>query len=242
MWRTQLGERVLRGGEWELFREGVSVLWDVIEDTPEDDPYETGVSAFDRLQRNQKLVLLASVGRALRDEDVPSPALTVLTEGTVAAVFRHILAWTLSEIEEGATSDPTGPDPVVGGELTSWRGIIVAACRGMTKPRTKKSRKAETLDDEGSYESWWEGPLPDVTSEDEENWESVVEWLSNRILWDDGDYEMEDEFVDADPVSSEARKAWMGIDEGYFSDVAPDPSDSQMEMFRQMLRDVCGRR
>jgi hypothetical protein len=241
MWRTQMGERVLHGGEWELFREGVSVLWDMIEYSAEDDPYETGVETFDRLQRNQKLVLLASVSRALRDEDVPSPELTALTEGTVAAVFRHILGLTLSEIDVGDAPDPAGLDPEVVGESTSWRGLIVAACRAAMKPQTKKSRTSETVDDEGSFESWWEGPLPDETSEDEENWELMVECLSNRILWDDGDYEMENDFVDADPVSSGARKALLGIDEGYFSDVAPDPSDSQMEAIRQTLREVCDR-
>jgi len=122
-----------------------------------------------------------------------------------------------------------------------WHGLIVAAYRAVMKPQTKKSRKAKTVDEEGSFDSWWEGPLPDETSENEENWELVVEWLSNRALWDDGGYEMEDDIVDADPKVSGAKKALMGIDEGCFSEVAPDLSDSQMETIRQTLRDVCGR-
>jgi hypothetical protein len=240
VWRTQLGERVLRGGEWELFREGVSVLWDLIEDSPEDDPYPTGVVTFDRLQRNQKLVLLATVGHALRDGDVPSPKLTALTEGTVAAVFRHILDMTLSEIEMGDASDAPGFDEELVAESKSWRHLVVAACRAAMKPQTKKSRHTETVDKAASLESWWEGPLPDETSEDEECWTFVVEWLSDRILWD-SDYEMEDEFMDTDPVESGPKRELLGIGEEYFSDVAPDPSDSQMETIRRTLRDVCDR-
>jgi hypothetical protein len=241
VWRTQLGERVLRGAEWELFREGVSVLWDMVETSPEDDPYETGVEPFDRLQRNQKLAMLASVGRALRDEEVPPPELTALTEGTVAAVFRHILDLTLSEIEVADEPDPDGLDPEVSAQLPSWRALIVGACRAALKPEAKKSRKPQAVDDEGAFESWWEGPLPDESSEDVEKWELVVEWLSSRVLWDDGDYEREGDFLDADPETSGARKALLGIDEGYFADVAPDPTDSQLEAIRQTLRDVCER-
>lgn len=240
VWRTQLGERVLRGGEWELFREGVSVLWDLIEDSPEDDPYPTGVNTFDRLQRNQKLVLLATVSRALRDEEVPSPKLTALTEATVAAVFRHILGLTLSEIEMDDAPDAPGFEAELAEESTSWRHLVLAACRDAMKPQTKKSRQTGTVDEEGSFESRWAGPLPDETSEDEVSWTFVVDWLADLILWD-SDYEMEDDFMDADPVESAPKRAVLGIGEGYFSDVAPDPSDSQMETIRQTLRDVCDR-
>lgn len=241
VWRTQLGERVLRGAEWKLFREGISTLWDLLEDCPEDDPYETGVEPFDRLQRNQKLAMLASVGRALRDEEVPSPELTALTEGTVAAVFRHILDLALSEIDLADEPDVEGFAPEVSTQSPSWRSLIVGACRAAMKPRTKNSRKPERVEDEGSFEFWWEGPLPDESSEDVENWELVVEWLSSRALWDDGDYEREADFLDSDPETSGARRAFLGIDEGYFADMAPDPTESQMETIRQTLRDVCER-
>ena len=241
VWRTQLGERVLRGGEWELFREGISVLWDMVEDAPEDDPDETGVVAFDRLQRNQKLAMLALVGRALRDEKVPPPELTAVTEGTVAAVFQQILDGILFEIDIADPLDPTVRDLEVAAGWTLWRRLCIGACCAAMRPETQQSLEPEIAGEEELFESWWEGPLPDASSADEENWESVVEWLSGRVLWEDGDYEMEDEFLDDDPVSSAARKALLGIDDAYFSDVAPDPTDSQLEAIRQTLRDVCGR-
>jgi hypothetical protein len=32
MWWTPLGERVLRGAEWELFRDGLSMVRDLVEE------------------------------------------------------------------------------------------------------------------------------------------------------------------------------------------------------------------
>jgi hypothetical protein len=37
MWWTSAGERVLRGAEWDLFREGLSCLWDEVEVAEEED-------------------------------------------------------------------------------------------------------------------------------------------------------------------------------------------------------------
>src|SRR5215218_5415786 len=91
MWRTQIGSRVLAGAEWSLFREGVDTLWDQVEDAFRDpDIFETGVAVFDRLQPNQRLAAIAWVAKALHDETEPTPALSAVSEGTVAAVFAVI--------------------------------------------------------------------------------------------------------------------------------------------------------
>jgi hypothetical protein len=45
----------MKGAEWELFREGLSALWDWVE------------ASFD-LQPSQKLAMLALVGQAMRDD------------------------------------------------------------------------------------------------------------------------------------------------------------------------------
>ena len=73
MWRTQIGERTLRGSEWELFRHGLWALWDHIDDAG-DEPLlcETGVAVFDRLQTASKLAMIALVGKALSDESKKS--------------------------------------------------------------------------------------------------------------------------------------------------------------------------
>jgi hypothetical protein len=89
MWSTPLGERVLGGAEWELFRGGLSMVRDLVEEAKSSDDPEigsVGVEAFDLLQPNQKLALLTLVGKALKDEGEPMPELTAHTEATVAAV------------------------------------------------------------------------------------------------------------------------------------------------------------
>jgi len=79
MWRTKIGERTLRGREWDLFREGLSTLWDQIGDSVDvPEACATGVGVFDRLQPAAKLAILALVGTALRDENEPCPELAAL--------------------------------------------------------------------------------------------------------------------------------------------------------------------
>ena len=91
MWWTSSGESVLRGAEWELFREGLSCLWDDVERAEEEDgPGTTGIAVFDDLPKAERLALLATVAKGLTDDDEPCPHLTALTEGAVAAVFAHI--------------------------------------------------------------------------------------------------------------------------------------------------------
>jgi hypothetical protein len=74
VWRTEEGDAVLKGAQWELFCEGLGHLWDRVEDEFYDGPiFESGIDAFDSLQPGQKLALLALVGKALKDESVPPP-------------------------------------------------------------------------------------------------------------------------------------------------------------------------
>ena len=91
MWLTALGARVLRGAEWELFRVGLSTLWDEIESQPDDEePGLTNVKAFDRLARPERLALLAQVAKGLHDRGEPCADLTAPNEAAVAAVFAQV--------------------------------------------------------------------------------------------------------------------------------------------------------
>jgi hypothetical protein len=100
MWWTSSGERVLSRAEWELFREGLSCLWDDVERAEEEDgPGTTGIGVFDDRPKAERLALLATVAKGLTDEHEPCPDLTALTEGTVAAIFAHLLYLTEVEIE-----------------------------------------------------------------------------------------------------------------------------------------------
>jgi hypothetical protein len=255
MWRTPHGERVLQGAEWELFREGLDTLWDWVESSAADpDIANTGTKAFDRLQIGQKLALLASVGTALSDEGVPPLELTVNTESAVAAVFRQIANEVELEIDQSRDSEWLSnldtPE-----EATHWRRLVLAAYReamlqneaealawskGEDGPQQEGPADGENcLDDEGDSDRPWSPP--DATSEVAEEWQFLVDDLANRILWDDGDYDAGDAFLDDDPAEARAMMKLMGIASGYYTDIAPDPAEEQLELIRRTLRSLCGR-
>jgi hypothetical protein len=249
MWWTSHGERVLRGAEWELFREGLDTLWDWVESSFEDPEIcDTGVEAFDRLQVGQKVALLALVGTALSDERTSKPDLTVNTEATVAAIFSRIATEVLLEIDRAR--DPKGlATPHSPEKLTLWRRLVLAAYReALVEEEAKaaayakasgRTKPDDLLDGEDDPDGPW--PPPEVTSEDADDWEFIVECLSNRILWCDGDHLAGDKYLDIDPAEARARMEMLGIAVNYYTDIAPDPTDEQLEPIRRTLRSLCGR-
>src|SRR5262249_4818803 len=121
MWRTSLGERVLRGSEGELFRASLAEVCDLVEDSfEEEELFTSGIEAFDTLQPGQKLAMLCIVGRALLDERISCPELTAVSEGTVAAVFEQ--ARQAVELEVGVADD-------IAEQHCFWRQLICAAYR-----------------------------------------------------------------------------------------------------------------
>ena len=92
MWRTPTGDRVLDPAEWAVFREGLVLLWDLIQDEWDvtNGLSRTGVTTFDDFQPGQKLSLLAEVGQALSDPAVPTPFHTAANEAAIAAVFAAV--------------------------------------------------------------------------------------------------------------------------------------------------------
>jgi hypothetical protein len=246
MWWTPSGERALRGAEWEIFRESLHHCWDWVEESLNDpDLFTTGVDAFDKLQPSQRLALLALVGNALKDETEPHPELTAHTEATVAAIFSHITAQVAIEIE--AASEPEAQE-----DPTFWRTLVLAAYREAAEQESleEQALAAETGDVhahcspliveseevEDDAEAWLP---PSADSESMDDWEYLIEYLANRILWEDGDYEMGDAFLDADPSEREIKMTLMGIDEDYYTAIAPDPTNEELGVIRQQLRAVC---
>lgn len=90
MYWSPEGEITLKGAAAELFREALGAVAELLCEFPDEDSFEFGVTAFDGLQRGQKLHLLAALGRALLREDEPMPHLTAALEGALAAVFSHV--------------------------------------------------------------------------------------------------------------------------------------------------------
>ncbi len=247
MWWTPEGERVLRGAEWELFRAGLDMTWDMVEQSMDDPDFCSGVEAFDRLQPNQKLALLALVGKALKNEGEPRPKLTAHTEATVAAIFRQIADQVVIEIDMAAEPEPDE-------DVMFWRRLALAAYRETEEQDSSEeqdesgpqgvdvrgassaSRGGEQNDDQD--EPWVPPPVDSGILDD---WEVLVDCLADRILWADEDYEMGDAFLDADPSEGRARMDMMGIADDYYTEIAPDPTDEQLKLIRRLLRSLCGR-
>jgi len=155
MWRTSEGDRVLQGAEWALFRKALGGLWHSTEHSQGNGQFfESGIAAFDSLQAEQKLAMLAVVGKALQDENTAAPELTGHAEATVAAVFEYVRFSIQLEIGGGAEPEA---------RANFWRQLILAAC--------------QELDDEGS-------DLPSPSAIDVETWNELIEYLVDRILWD----------------------------------------------------------
>ncbi len=212
MWRMETGDRILTEPEWNLFRVGLEMLWDYIEDDSDEDPglSETGVRVFDVLQPEQKLALLADVAQALRDPATPIPRHTAANEGAVAAVFAVIRQALEEEI---AFSHDEGTDS------TEVRGLLLATA----------AESDEQPDD-----------LPSLADEDGEEWDLVLEAIEDRILWD-RDYEMGDEFLDQPPEAGQELHLLAGVDPDYFTAIPREPDEAEMIAVRQALARLLGR-
>jgi hypothetical protein len=243
---TSQGERSLKGAEWELFREGLDLSWGWVEESiNEPDLFEFGVRAFDELQPSQRVAMLAFVGTALNDETVPHPVLTAHNEATIAAVFNNLLTQVAMEIDaasEGEASE--GP--------TAIRKLVLAAYKeaaeqdsaetSITCEDTETTHSiptAPTVDDKDDDDPVW--IAPDVDCDDLGAWEDLLDCLANRILWDDGDYEMGADFMDEDPRESRVKMEFMGIEEDYYTAIAPDPTEKELATMREQLRRLCHR-
>ena len=213
MWRTSIGERTLIGMEWELFQEGLSMLWDQIK-VSGSDPHlcTTGVGVFDGLQPASKLAMLALVGKALRDPAEPCPDLTALTEATFAAVYTMIRAQIELEIEcARLDTAPRRGDDV-------FRKRVLATFREVGPE--------------------WPDPLPRSDCRDLDEWDFLLDELMDRVLWD-RDFEDEELFLDADPGLGRHLKKELGIAGGYFTAIAPDLTGDQLASIRKTLRRLC---
>jgi hypothetical protein len=220
MWRTSAGERVLRGAEWELFREGLSCLWDDVEVAEEEDgPGTTGVGVFDDLPKSERLALLATVAKGLTDEDEPCPDLTALTEGAIAAIFAHIRSHIEVEIELREETMASGRPRRV--RSRTLRQMVLAAADQVGIDRR---------------------PLRAESGRDAlEEWSDLIDDLGDRILWDDRDYLAGDAFLDLDPAVGDALKEQLGIEDDYYSAAPVEPTPAGLEEIRACLRRICRR-
>jgi hypothetical protein len=222
MWHTQEGDRVLTGTEATLFRESLGFMVDVVQEGPADDPWTFGVDAFDRLTVGQKLTMLRDVAKALLDPQEPMPELTAVNEATVAAVYQNLLDNTRMEVEDEGVEDDAGDELAT---RHSWRRLIMAAIDDLDR-----------ADNLPPVPEW----RPTAESNDMADWEALVVYFENRILWDDGDGELESDIADCSPEEAQHQRDILGITDEYYLAVAPDPPDSEIPKLVRQINALCG--
>lgn len=254
-WHTPRGDRVLAGPEGELFRDALMVITDWIEGDVDQEValHEFGLPAFDSATARGKLALLADVGHALLVETDGCLKLTVVNESTIHAVFVALeqsveheidhefdLAnvgledgdWKDAGLEDGGSEDAELEDGEWkddGVEDVAWKddGLEDVAWK------VDKSWRRQILETVSVIDSELE--LPDADCGDFDEWSFLIDVLRDRILWD-RDFWAEPTFGDADPVKAHEARSRMGIDQNYFREVAPDPSDEELAAIRLRLR------
>lgn len=197
MYHTPSGDRILLGAERTFFIHSLAMIVDMLAD----DDADFGVTAFDQLQRNQKLVVLYRSARGLLHPNEPVPKLTAVIESAVAAVYEFAKDRVSEEIDEVDSLDDT----------SYWRDLTLAA-----------SHQELELDE-----------FPERGDPDKDTWLFLIECLSGCVLWDN-DYESQ-AILDLPPEESRRFRTKLGIEDDYYTDVPPDPSDEQINLYVDAL-------
>ncbi len=252
MWQTSTGNRTLQGAEARLVADAIDVMIDdldeyfVAPDSPP--PWQFGISVFDNLNPPQQLAVLHAVATHLLMETEESLPLSATNEGAVGAIFEEIRDQIIMEIETSREDMPSG-DGFPGG-LQSELRAFQRASDWAAAPPSWRQRVLEafhmTLQSEGSeeaLEAWQTGEIFPRCAADREmaRWEMVIESIADTILWD-RDYEMSESFLDAAPELAKQRRELLGIDDEYYTAIAPDPTVDQIPRLLGSTRAIVRRR
>ncbi len=209
-WHTQRGDRTIIGAEAALIREALAYIVDMVDDEIREsgDHWEFGVAAFDRLEPPARLAMLAEVGWSLLRDTESYPELTALNEATVAVLFNAIEQGLELEIDCQSHCDPE--------VRFGWRRLLLDAIA------------------EGSDLS----DLPSVDCCDMDEWQIIIEALSDWILWDH-DFNSGEYFLDTPPEHADIMRERFGIDDEYYRAIPPDPKDCDLPAIRATLKQLC---
>ena len=219
MWETSQGIRTLGGAEAYLVRELVHYLHDqILVGIEIGEPHFSDVSVFDSLQPTQQLAMLHTVAEGLLDSNKAPPKLTATCEGTIYAIFRELE--TLIEAEIGFAQQLT---------LSSHR--LRALARDAWIGGCQHSGENNIL---GNAELTGTN-IPDLNCTDMEQWTDFVELIADHILWD-RDFQFENIVGDASPDQAEVIKRQLGINNDYYSTIASDIRDIDVERISAQIR------
>ena len=211
-WHSQRGDRTLTGAEAVLIRETLAYVVDMVEEdiTASADPWEFGVAAFDRLEPPARLAMLAEVGWHLLRDTESYPELTALNEATVAVLFNAIEQ--AIELETDCQSDD---------DLETrfgWRRLLL-----------------DTIAEDSDLSD-----LPSVDCCDIDEWQFIIEALSDWILWDH-DFNSGEYFLDTPPEHADMMRERFGIDDDYYRAIPPDPNECDLPAIRATLKRLCSK-
>jgi len=212
MWHTSRGDRTLQGDEATLVREAIDTMVDVLSLHIDDDPAggvicESGIAVFDQLTPSQRIALLHNAATHLLTDMGDAPRLSAPLEATVAAIFKDVRDHVAIEV-----GFPQSTEHARWVERPGWRHLVASAFHSVTIS-------------EGDFESLEELPLE--ASSDLQQWERVIDYLADAVLWD-RDFEFSGTFLDMDPEILRERRQILGIDEDYFTQIAPDPRPAEV--------------
>lgn len=222
MWQTSCGDRTLLGAEALLV--GVAIesmineLQERLDDCVDDDSPcrgHYGYVAYDALSLSQRIGMLHLVARYLLAATPDVLPLSANAEATIACIFVEIRDSVTVEIDLSHDGNSDGPL-----DLFHWRRLVRHAFVEVFHHRA-------TTDDD----------IPSVADNRKTAWWNLIDQLASRILWD-RDFELINCFLDADPEESHQRRRLLGIDEDYFTRVAPDPRLEDLETLVDETRDL----
>ncbi|MDB4654591.1 hypothetical protein OAE40_02305 [Rubripirellula sp.] len=222
MWHTSRGDRTLQGDEATLVREAIDTMVDVLSLHIDDDPgggviCESGIAVFDQLAPSQRIALLHDAATHLLTDIGDAPRLSAPLEATVAAIFKDVRDHVAIEV-----SFPQSTEHARWVERPGWRHLVASAFHSVTIS-------------EGDFEYLEELPLE--ASSDLHQWERVIDYLADAVLWD-RDFEFSGTFLDMDPEILRERRRILGIDDDYFTQIAPDPRPAEVAELVSATRQI----
>jgi hypothetical protein len=232
MWHTSRGDRTLSGAEAKLVAQAVDTMVDAllmhVDDDLETDGHgvcQSGIAVFDALSPSQRIALLYDVTRHLLTATEATLSLSATSEAAVAAIFIEIRDQVAIEIDlfPDGLLDESLSDPQT---RSTWRRrVLAAAAQVMRSSQEEIGPAADELE------------LPDPHCRELSVWEDLVDSLAEAVLWD-RDFEMAETFLDVDPGISRQRRRLLGIEEDYFTQVAPDPRPAEVLRLASMTREI----
>lgn len=224
-WHTPPGDRCLLGEEAEMVRDSLSSMVQELASCRETDeePWQYGVTLFDELNWQQQLAVLDLLATNLLQQTSETLELSGINEAAVAAVYQNIAQQIELEIELHPVSPPEF--------RTRWRQAVLDAYRENDDDDFVGEELADQDTDQDSIFDI------DANCLEVDRWQWLVELLADRVLWD-RDFEMVNEMIDAPPERAAAMKAALGITSGYYTAIAPDPTDHQVDALFESLEQL----